>query len=99
MPLFHGRKMLSCEVVALCGTRVIQRIRPRSKHVHPNAKATGRGESARGSADFSPHRTLNAFWYKKMRTEVRAPRLPPADGAQRNNLAVRWAPARAADLG
>ncbi len=50
--------------------------------------ASTRGESARGSADFSLHRTLNAFWYKKMRTEVRAPKLPPADEAQRNNLST-----------
>ncbi len=71
-------------VVAPGGTRVMPA--DTSKHTHPNGKATGRGESARGSADFSPHRALNAFWYKKMRTEVRAPKLPPADGAQRNNL-------------
>ena len=34
----------------------------------------------------SPHRTTNALWFHKMRTEVRAPRLLRAGRVQRNDL-------------
>ena len=52
----------------------------------PRVLATDRGDGAQGSADFSPHAVFNALLYKTMRTEVRAPTPPPADGAQVDDL-------------